>query len=260
MSAPDLSVVVPVYRNETTIEPLMERIRAALEGAGKFEVLFVDDAGPDRSLDVLGALAGQDARVGVISLARNLGQNRAVLVGLAHARGRRVVVLDADLQDPPEAIPGLLSALQGDVAAVFAGRRGRYESPLRLATSYGLKRLLSLVSKRRLPPDAGLFVAMDRAMVERLLDCQDADPHVPALMGRTGLRLISVPVERAGAPNGRSGYTARGRLRLAARAIATALGPRDGPPGGRPWRDAQAWVRAYAGVPFEGSTVRRGAP
>ncbi len=257
-------MVVPVYGNQGTLEALFDRVRAAIEGApsGEFEALFVEDAGPDRSFDVLRALTARDPRVGVIALERNLGQNRAVLVGLAHARGRRAVVLDADLQDPPEAIPRLLSALQGDVAAVFAGRRGSYESPLRLATSFGLKRLLHLVSLARLPRDAGLFVALERVMIEHLLDCRDPDPYVPSLIGRSGLRLASVPVERAASPDGRSGYTVRGRLRLAMRAVATALAPRCGPDDGRPWRSARGWVRGYAGVPFEGARTGagRGAP
>src|SRR5947208_9645895 len=193
---PEVSIVVPVYRNADTLDELHRRVTAALGRAGaRHELLFVDDACPAGSLAVLRRLAARDPRVAILSLAENVGQNRAVLAGLAHARGEVVVIMDADLQDPPEAIPALLAALRGP-AVVFAGRPGRYESAVRLATSRALKWLLHLLSRRRIPGDAGLFVAMRRSVVERLLAFPDPDPYVVGLIGRTGLPLASIPVER----------------------------------------------------------------
>src|SRR5205814_350062 len=124
-AAPSVSVVVPVYRNTETLEELHRRLDAALGAAGvDFELVFVEDACPAGSLAVLRRLEAADPRVGVLALPRNVGQHAAVLRGLARARGRAVVVMDADLQDPPDAVPALLARRAQGPAAVFAGRRG----------------------------------------------------------------------------------------------------------------------------------------
>ena len=118
------------------------RLRRAVSGHS-YELLFVDDASPDHAHAVIRRLAGQDPRVCGIVLAENVGQNSAVLAGLAHARGTTVAVMDGDLQDPPEAVPALLEALERHGAdAVFAARRGHYETLPRLATGRLLKRTL----------------------------------------------------------------------------------------------------------------------
>jgi dolichol-phosphate mannosyltransferase/undecaprenyl-phosphate 4-deoxy-4-formamido-L-arabinose transferase len=222
---PEISVVLPVYRNRASLPELHQQLTAVLEAQARpYELLFVDDACPEDSLTVLRRLAGADERVAVLALARNVGQNQAILVGLAWARGQVAVLMDADLQDPPVAIPLLLDTLSAGAAAVFAGRRGQYESRGRLATSRLFKGLLHLLSLRRLPADAGLFVAMRREMVDHLLAHATPDPYVLGLMARSGLPLASVPVERAPAPH--SSYTPRMRARLAMRALATVLGPK----------------------------------
>ena len=121
---------------------------------GCFELLFVNDNCPDGSLDGAAALAGRDARVRVIALDVRGGQMAALRAGIAAARGRTVVTMDADLQDPPEAIPRLLAALDdGGFGAVYAGRRGRYESSRRLVSSWVFKHAISLVTG--MPADAG---------------------------------------------------------------------------------------------------------
>lgn len=249
---PELSVIVPVYKNAATLTNLYERLgRVISRQTDNYEIVFVDDACPAGSLPILRGLAERDARVAVLVLAHNVGQNRAVLTGMAYARGRVAVVMDADLQDPPEAIPSLLAALQSQAAAVFAGRRGRYEPGIRLASSRTLKWLLSVLSRGRLPPDAGLFVAMKREMVECLLDFRDADPYIVGLMGRTGLPLVSIPIERLPAPNYESGYTNWMRLRLAWRALATTAGPlRKAASINRRVRQAAPQVCEYIGARF----------
>jgi glycosyltransferase involved in cell wall biosynthesis len=217
---PDVSIVVPVYRNAATLRELHARIVRAVASLRTCEILFVDDACPAHSLDVLRALCAEDPRCGVIVHAHNMGQNRAVLTGLQHARADIVVTLDADLQDPPEAIPLLLDALTGDVAVVFAGRRGRYESRFRLAGSRVFRWLRTRLSSARIPADAGLFLAMTRAAIEALLELNDPQPYVVGMIGRTRLRVASVPVLRAANPLGASGYDTRKRIILAAHALA----------------------------------------
>jgi hypothetical protein len=131
--------------------------------------------------------------------------------------------MDADLQDPPEAIPLLLAVAQEHgVSVVFAGRRGRYESMSRLATSRVFKRSLAILAG--IPPDAGLFVALERPVVERLLQLDGRQPFVTAMIGATGYPATSVPVARAPRPSGSSAYRFRDRVIGALRAYAWVLG------------------------------------
>jgi polyisoprenyl-phosphate glycosyltransferase len=217
--APEVSVIVPVYRNAETLRELHRQLCAVLEPAmPSFEIIFVDDACPAGSLPVLEELARGDARVAVLALERNVGQHRAVMTGLAQARGRWTVIMDADLQDPPQAVPRLLASLHNGYAAVFAARRGHFESLPRRITSRALKTVLHVLTG--VPAEAGLFVALRRDMVERLLAYNEPRPYVGALIGCTGLPLCAVPVERFERPVGHSAYTTRKRLKAGVQAIA----------------------------------------
>lgn len=219
MAERTVSVVAPVYRNEPTLAELHRRVAAAVEGAGaRLDLVLVCDASPDGSPALIEALATRDARVQALLLARNVGQQRAVVEGLRRARGEAVVVLDADLQDPPEAIPALLDGLAAGWDAVFAGRRGRYESLGRLATSRVFKRLLALAAG--VPADAGMFVAMTRAVADRVAALAEPRPFVVAMIGCTGARTTSIPVRRARAAGRISSYTGWTRLRTGLSALA----------------------------------------
>jgi glycosyltransferase involved in cell wall biosynthesis len=223
--SPDVTVVLPVYRNRATLGRLYRGLVEALEGDGRqFEALFVDDACPEGSLEVLRSLSAEDPRVSVLSLYQNVGQQRALMGGLASALGDQVVVMDADLQDPPEAVPRLLARLDRGPAAVFAGRRGRYESSARHLTSRLFKETLHRLSG--VPADAGVFVAMDRRMVERLLEFRESRPFLVAMIGATGLPVDSIPVRRSPRLDGRSAYSAWRRLATAAGALRWAVARR----------------------------------
>ena len=221
----DLSVVVPVYGNADTVAALQERLAAVLDAEGlEHETVFVDDASPDGSLPALWALARDDHRVRVLALSSNRGQHRAVLAGLRLARGARVAILDADLQDPPEALPALLARAREGYDAVFAGRRGRYESRGRLLTSRLFKALLSLATG--VPADAGMYVVMTGALARALAESRPRAPFVVAMIGRATHRTCSVPVRRHRRPSGRSAYNGWARLRTGASALAGALAGR----------------------------------
>ena len=221
---PDVSVVLPVYRNRDALETLYGRLIGALDGLpGSFELLFVNDACPDGSLFVLQRLAGRDARVRVIALESRSGQMAALRAGISAARGRSIVTMDADLQDPPEAIPRLLAALDAeDWAAVYAGRRGRYESSRRLVSSWIFKHAISLMTG--MPGDAGSFVAMRRDVAERVLAFPNAVPYLTAAVAWAGRRVTSIPVERAPRHDGSSSYSVSMRFGMAIGALAQAIG------------------------------------
>jgi len=220
----DVSVVLPVYDRASGVAELIARLRAALPAAG-LEIVLVHDGGPPESLETLRALADSDSSVRVVELAGNQGQNAAVLAGLRRTGGDLVVVMDADLQDPPEAVPSLLAAIRDRWDTAFGGRRGAYEARGRLAGSRALKLLLHLLSRRRLPADAGLFVAMRREVVVRLLRVHTREPYVVGLLAHVGGRMTSLPVPRLPSPDAGSGYGTVARLRLARRAIATVSRP-----------------------------------
>jgi hypothetical protein len=214
-----VSIVVPVYRNAATVTALHDFIVQALQPLRRAcEIVFVVDGSPDDSLDTLLALRRRSPIVTVVSLAKNAGQAWALLVGLRYAAGDPIVTMDADLQDPPSAIPALLEALDA-ADVVFAGRRGRYESSSRLLTSRVFKRTLSLLSRRRIPTDAGLFLAMRQTVAEWLLGCGDASPYIISMLGRGEWRMRSVPVARDTREAGRSSYTFVRRLLVGARAL-----------------------------------------
>ena len=213
----ELSVVIPVYANADTLVSLEVRLRRVLEGEGRsFEIVFVDDACPAGSAAVIASLAATYPHVRSLHLKRNRGQHAAVLIGLSLARGHWCVVMDADLQDPPESLPRLLAAREGSVAAVFAGRRGHYESRGRLRTSRFFKLGLHWICG--VPRDAGIFVLLRRDLVERILSLRTQAPFIVAMIGCANLPMRSIPVERARRPIGESSYRGWDRWRSALRA------------------------------------------
>lgn len=244
---PVVSAVVPVFRSEATLAALHTRLVASLPA--EHEVIFVDDASPDGSADVVAELAAADPRVRIVRHAVNRGQHAAVLTGLAEARGGVVVVLDADGQDPPEAIPALLASLAGAAhegtvaptrrgpargvepradlrrpAAVFGLRRGRYEGRGRRITARAFRALLRLASGRRLPAGAGMFVAMSGDLAAQLASARSADgpgPYVVGLIARSGATIDGVPVDRS--PAATTSYTRSARLAVGARALREAV-------------------------------------
>ena len=219
--APELTVVVPVFGNATRIPELSARLERAVRSRS-YELLLVDDASPDQAHNAIRKLADEDPRVCGIVLAENVGQNSAVLAGLAYARGAAVAVMDGDLQDPPEALPLLLATLERRGAdAVFAARRGRYETRVRLATGGLLKRALWLLTAGRVPPDAGLFLVVRQAVAERVVAAAGTDPYVLVLVAHAARSVATIPVERG--RGGASSYTGAMRLRVARRALAAAL-------------------------------------
>ena len=222
--APDVTVVVPVYGNAPTLRELYRRLRAVLDARGcSYELLFVDDKSPDESLAVLDELRHQGPVV-VLPLPSNVGQHRAVLSGLRRTRSAAVVVLDADLQDPPEAIPLLLDRLQEGFGAVYAARRGRYQSRFRRLTSRLFKTWVHVVAG--VPMDMGPFTAMDRRMVDSILSRAPDRPFIPALTAGAGLPITGVPVLRSPRPIGRSAYTTWDRLVMAASVVGGIVRPR----------------------------------
>lgn len=221
-------VVVPVHGNAGTLVALHSRLADAL--AGRDWVLrLVLDASPDDSVTVA---AGLGPGVRVTDLAVNVGQHRALERGLAdEPSGAAWVCLDADLQDPPEAVPLLLDRLAaGDVEVVFAGRRGHYEGALRRVSGTVHRRVLHLLTG--LPPDAGAFLALTPSARSAVLSA--GAPSLVAALGAARLPVTSLPVTRAARGQGSSSWTGPARLRQSARTLVWAARARRRPVRGVP--------------------------
>jgi glycosyltransferase involved in cell wall biosynthesis len=204
--------------NEATIVELATRIGTALGDHGlSHELILVIDSSPDRSRAVAAEVAATDHAVGAVDLEENVGQHRAVLVGLGEARGRWTVVMDGDLQDPPEAIPALVETARNGFDAVFAVRRGRHQNWHRRVTSRVFKLIMRMVAHT--PIDAGSYMVLSRSLVDELCCLRPANPSLMVMVGLTARAVSTVPVRRVARVHGRSAYSGRARLRAAGRAL-----------------------------------------
>jgi glycosyltransferase involved in cell wall biosynthesis len=224
-AAPAVSIVLPIYRNLGTLPALLDRLETALAPAVTgWEAICVEDAGGDGARDWLARRAHADGRVRLLANPRNLGQHRSVLVGLAAARGARVVVMDADLQDVPEDVPRLLAAWRPGVGAVFARRPAPYQALGRHRSGRLLKRLVRLVAGAAAPPaGTGMFFVVGAEARATALAARVDRPYVPQLVARCRLPLETVDLAKSPRGDGASGYRFGSRLRLALDALLQAV-------------------------------------
>ncbi|MEZ6185265.1 MAG: glycosyltransferase family 2 protein [Planctomycetota bacterium] len=206
---PRLSCAIPVWNEDAVLPELLQRLGAVLDGlpGGPHEILLVDDGSTDRTPELLERAAAADPRVTVVQLSRNFGQQAAITAALDHARGDAVVVMDADLQDEPEAIPSFLERFAQGYDVVYARRVKRKESWL-LRCSYSLAyRLINRLSEVRLPLDAGDFALLSRRVVDELKRNPEHKRYLRGLRAWVGFRQIGIDVERASRRAGRPKYT-----------------------------------------------------
>jgi polyisoprenyl-phosphate glycosyltransferase len=214
---PTVAVAIPVYNEAEVVPRLLARLRAVLDaiGGGPHQIVFVDDGSSDTTLELLESAAREDSRVTVIALARNFGHQAALTAALDHVRGDVTVVMDADLQDPPEAIPAFLERYQQGFDVVYAQRVGRKESPLLRLSYIVFYRLIARLADVALPLDAGDFGLMSRRVVDLLRSTRERHRYLRGLRSWVGFRQTGVPVERGARAAGRSKYSVLGLIRLA---------------------------------------------
>ncbi len=215
--APALSVIVPCFNEEAVLDVCYRRLTAALGADGlPYEIVFVDDGSSDSTLPMLEALQARDAQVTVVQLSRNFGHQLAVSAGLEATRGEAVVIIDADLQDPPELIPRMVELWRGGAHVVYGVRADRAgESNFKLWTAKAFYRIINRLSDIEIPLDTGDFRLLDRKVVEVLLAMPERQRLLRAMCSWTGFRQVGLPYSRAPRLAGETKYPLRKMLNLA---------------------------------------------
>ena len=214
---PKYSLIIPIYNEEETIRELYRRVSAVMDSLDdSVELILINDGSGDRSLKLMRELQERDARVCYISFARNFGHQAAVTAGLNFARGQVIVVLDADLQDPPELIPKMIESWQAGYHVVYAQRTKRKkESWFKRLTAYVFYRLLRQLADVDIPADTGDFCLMDRQVVDLLNSMPERNRYIRGLRAWIGFRQTAVKFERDPRFAGEVKYTFKKSLALA---------------------------------------------
>ncbi|MBD9432741.1 glycosyltransferase family 2 protein [Achromobacter sp. ACM03] len=213
-----LSVIIPFLNEMEVLPACHERLRRVLKTLGlSYEIVFVDDGSSDGSAEYLQALLREERGIKLVRLSRNFGKEAAMTAGIEHAAGAAVIMLDADLQDPPEAIPAMVRAWKEGADVVSMRRRSRAgESVLKRLSAYAYYRLLSRLSKAAIPPDTGDFRLMSRRAVTALLQLPERCRYMKGLYAWVGMptRIIDYDREPRAAGVTKWSYLALFRLAM----------------------------------------------
>jgi dolichol-phosphate mannosyltransferase len=219
-----ISVVVPVFNESAVVQAFHERATRVLSALPDFhfELIFVDDGSQDDTYVRLKAIALDDPRVRLLKFSRNFGHQIAISAGIDHARGDCVVVIDVDLQDPPEVIPSLIDKWREGFDVVYGRRTGRDgETVMKRFTAAAFYRLLARVSKIQIPHDVGDFRLMSRRVVDELKKLREKDRFVRGLVSWLGFRQTGVDYQRDKRFAGETKYRYREMIQFAIDGVAS---------------------------------------
>lgn len=218
---PTFSIVTPIHNEAQGLPELYRRVRAVMETThAAWELLLVNDGSQDDSAAVIADLCAQDGRVRGLSLARNFGFQIAVTAGLEAARGRAVILMDADLQDPPEVIPDLIAQWRSGFDVVYGVRSERVgETWFKRATASLFYRLIRRITNVNIPLDTGDFRLMDRRVVEALRQMPEQHRFLRGMVSWVGFKQTGVTYKRQPRFAGRTNFTLGKMLRFALDAI-----------------------------------------
>ena len=211
-----ISVVVPIFNEEENLPELRTRIAKALDSTGdSWELVCVNDGSRDRSLAMLREMHQQDPRIKLINLSRNFGHQPAVTAGIHHARGDCVVLIDGDLQDPPEVIPQMVARWKEGNQVVLAERSSRTESGARGIGFRLFYPIFRRISDLPSAPDAGIFGLMDRRVIDEFNKLPERNRFIPGLRSWLGFQQASVLYDRSERAHGAPKQTLRRLIRYA---------------------------------------------
>jgi len=205
--APILSVVVPVYKEERSIKPFLERLEPVLAPLGSYEILFALDPSPDRTEAVIEAEIARNPRIGLIVMSRRFGQPSATMAGILHAQGEACVVIDVDLQDPPELIGAMVAKWREGFDVVYAQRRSRKgETLVKKAISYFGYWVINRLSDVAIPRNTGDFRLISRKVIEELRLLPERHGFLRGLVAFVGFRQAAVDYDRDERAVGQGNY------------------------------------------------------
>ena len=223
---PTVSVVAPCYNEQDALPEFLRRVGAVLDGiGGSSEIVLVDDGSRDRTWGVLSEAASRDPRVVAVRLMRNHGHQLALTAGRSVCRGERILIIDADLQDPPELLPDMMALMdgadgKGGADVVYGQRRQREgESLFKRATAAMFYRLIGRLTDVQIPPDAGDFRLVTRRVLDLLLAMPERHRFIRGMVAWIGGRQVPLVYDRHARVTGESKYPIAKMIRFAADAI-----------------------------------------
>jgi polyisoprenyl-phosphate glycosyltransferase len=203
-----LSIVVPVYKEEASIVEFLRLIRTTLDGVtDDYEIIFSMDPSPDRTEEVILEAHARDPRLKLLKFSRRFGQPMAVLAGLEYSSGEAVIVMDVDMQDPPELIREMVTKWQEGYDVVLPQRRRRTGEPWlkKLVAKMGYK-VINKIADVKIPPDTGDFRLMSRRVVNEVLKLKESHGFLRGLVAIVGFRQIIIPFDRPPRFSGQTNY------------------------------------------------------
>jgi len=218
---PTFSIIAPVYNEKDCLATLFTRVKDVMDSTGEpWELVIIDDGSHDGSTEIIRKLGEEDPRVRPVIFARNFGHQIAVTAGLDYARGKAVIIIDADLQDPPEVMLDLIAKWREGFEVVYAVRSEREgESWFKLATASLFYRLIFRITDVKIPLDTGDFRLMDRKVVNVMNSMRERHRFLRGMSAWVGFRQVGVPYKRAARMAGVTKYPLKKMLRLALNAI-----------------------------------------
>lgn len=217
MERPTISIIAPIFNEEAVIDELHRRLTPVLDGMNKsFEVLMVNDGSRDRSMERMVEIARKDPRYKIVNFSRNFGHQIAITAGMDHAQGDAIVIIDADLQDPPEVIPKLVEKWQEGFDIVYAVREKRKgETFFKKWTAAAFYRTLKKITNVDIPVDTGDFRLMSRRAVEKLKTIRERHRFVRGLVSWIGFPQTGVTFVREERFAGETKYPLKKMLKFA---------------------------------------------
>jgi dolichol-phosphate mannosyltransferase len=220
---PVFSIVGPVYNEEALLDEFCERMIEVLESLGEpFELVLINDGSRDRSPEILRRLHSADARVKVLNFSRNFGLQAALTAGLDYSTGQAIIVMDTDLQDPPEVVPQLIERWRAGYQLVYAQRADRAgETWFKKITASAFYRLIARITSVEIPVDTGEFRLMDRKVVDALKSMREYNRFMRGMSVWVGYKQTGIIYERDARKAGETKFTVRKMVRLALDGITT---------------------------------------
>jgi len=211
-----VSIVIPIYNEQETIPELHRRITQAMAHAAEpYEIIYINDCSKDNSIDELKRCAHEGTHVKVIDLARNFGHQIAISAGIDSANGDSVILMDGDLQDPPELLPKLITLWKDGYDVIYTVKRSRKENALKRLAFHSFYKLMVMFSSIPIPMEAGNFSLMDRKVVNVLQSMPERNRYIAGMRAWAGFKQTSVEYDREARFAGKPQMTIRGLMHLA---------------------------------------------